>query len=124
MAYLILEQTYEYNKLMSEEKPIMAGAVAALRGATLGASDFALKQTGLLTEQELQDLQAANPTISIVGEIAGTVAPTLLSGGAGLAGRAAVSKLMAQGMAKEAAEAAVAKMVERSTLKFCQVFIE
>lgn len=94
----------------AEEKPIMAGAVAALRGATLGASDFALKQTGLLTEQELQDLQAANPTISTVGEIAGTVAPTLLSGGAGLAGRAAVSKLVSQGMAKEAAEAAVAKM--------------
>src|SRR5574343_49849 len=94
----------------AEERPIMAGAVAALRGATLGASDFALKQTGLLTEQELQYLQAANPTISTVGEIAGTVAPTLLSGGAGLAGRAAVSKLVSQGMAKEAAEAAVAKM--------------
>ena len=94
----------------AEEKPILAGAVAALRGATLGASDFALKETGLLSEQELQDLQAANPTASTVGEIAGTVAPTLLSGGAGLAGRAAVSKLVSQGMAKEAAEAAVAKM--------------
>jgi hypothetical protein len=92
------------------EKPVLASAVSALRGATLGLSDVALKQTGLLSEQELQDLQTANPTASVLGEVAGTVAPTLLSGGAGLVGRTAVSKLVAQGMAKEAAEAAVAKM--------------
>ena len=92
------------------EKPVLASAVAAIRGATLGTSDILLKQTGLLSEQELQDLERANPTASIVGEVAGTVAPALLSGGAGLAGRAAVSKLVSQGMAKEAAELAVSKM--------------
>lgn len=92
------------------EKPLLASAVAALRGGTLGLSDIALKQTGILSEQQLQDLQQANPTASTFGEIAGTVAPTLLSGGAGLVGRTAVSKLVAQGMAKEAAEAAVSKM--------------
>lgn len=109
---VVPEEEIKREKEFAEagEKPVLAGAVAAIRGATLGASDFLIKETGLLSEQQLQDLQEANPTASVAGEVVGAVAPTFLTGGAGLAGRAAVSKLVAQGMAKEAAEAAVSKM--------------
>ena len=94
----------------AEESPVLAGALATMRGASAGFSDLLAKQTGLITEQKLRNLQEAHPTISAGFEVAGAVAPVLFSGGAGLAGRAAVQRMIAEGMTKEAAELAVSKM--------------
>jgi len=66
---------------------IGAGAAAIARGASLGASDVAVAALG--GGDTLSGLQEVNPTISTVGEMAGAVAPTLLSGGAGALGSAA-----------------------------------
>lgn len=71
------------------------GAVGAglLRGATLGGSDVLARAIGGEdAAQTLRGLREQNPGLSIAGDIAGAVAPTLLSGGAafpaGLVGRA------------------------------------
>jgi hypothetical protein len=64
---------------------VKAGAAAVARGATLGISDLALR--GLGGEDaafDLTSLKQAHPVISTAGEIAGAVAPALLSGGASL----------------------------------------
>jgi hypothetical protein len=79
------------------------------RGLTLGLSDPILKATGLADEEELAAIKKYNPTASTLGEIAGTVAPALLSGGSGLAGRALLGRQLAKGVGQEAAEQVVAK---------------
>ena len=101
------------------EKPLLAGALAALRGGTLGLSDVAIKESGLLSEQELQDLSAANPVSSTFGEIGGAVAPILLSGGTGVVGslaRMAPSAIVEQAGAKLGAKAA-GKFLSSTTSK-------
>lgn len=72
---------------------IRAAGTALARGATLGLSDLAARALG--GEQAAADLDALreeNPLISAGGELVGTLAPALLSGGAatpaGLAARA------------------------------------
>lgn len=62
---------------------IGAGASSLLSGATLGLSDIGFKS--LLTEGGAKQLAAdreAHPWISGAGQLVGTIAPTLLSGGA------------------------------------------
>lgn len=73
-----------------------ATAAGAARGLTLGASDAVAGAIGGdETRQALQGLREANPIASVGSEVAGAVAPLLLSGGAsagaqgaGLAARA------------------------------------
>lgn len=73
-----------------------AGVAGAARGLTLGASDaVATALGGEETRTALEGLRSANPIASGVGEVAGAVAPLVLSGGssagaqgASLAGRA------------------------------------
>jgi hypothetical protein len=72
---------------------IGAIGAGALRGATLGGSDVVARAIGGDEAAEtLRGLRAENPGLSAGGEIAGVIAPALLSGGAalpaGLAGRA------------------------------------
>lgn len=87
--YIPKRQVEREEKLqMASEKPFVAGAVGALRGLTLGLSDQIIKQTGAMTEEELKLLEEANPAITTVSDIAGTVLPTLATGGTGLGARA------------------------------------
>jgi len=59
-----------------------AAAAGAARGLTLGASDAALTAIGGdSTRRALKGLREANPITSGVSEVAGAVAPVLLSGG-------------------------------------------
>lgn len=59
-----------------------ATVAGAARGLTLGASDaVATAIGGEETRQALEGLRAANPIASAGGEVAGSVAPLLLSGG-------------------------------------------
>jgi len=111
--YIPPEQVQRENEFADAgEKPVLAGALSVLRGTTLGLSDQIIKQTGMLSEQELGDLQDANPVSSIGGEIAGTIAPALLSGGTSLAARAAVAAPSAL------AELAGKKVAQKLTGKF------
>jgi hypothetical protein len=64
--------------------PIRAGAAGAARGLTLGLSDVA--GAGLGHDEALRELQARNEEASIAGEVVGSAAPILLSGGLGAAG--------------------------------------
>lgn len=60
-----------------------AALAGALRGMTLGGSDVLMSQ--FLTEEEAQGLQLykeENPMASLSGEVAGTLLPALLTGGA------------------------------------------
>lgn len=74
---------------------VKAGAEGLARGATFGLSDVALTETGLAEGADLRARQEANPLVSGGAELAGAIAPMLLSGGAssaatgaGLAARA------------------------------------
>lgn len=69
------------------DRPIAAGTLGAARGATLGLSDVA--GAGLGFEEDIAGLRELNPEASIGGEIAGSVAPVLFSGGLGAAGAGA-----------------------------------
>lgn len=70
------------------DRPIAAGLAGAARGLSFGLSDVGLTQTGLVAPETLKKLEEYNPTASTVGEIAGVVAPSLVTGGAGLVGSA------------------------------------
>ncbi|HKY41385.1 MAG TPA: hypothetical protein VJN18_35875 [Polyangiaceae bacterium] len=72
-----------------------ATAAGAARGLTLGASDAVLTGIGGDdTRRALKGLREANPIASTAGEVAGVVAPTLLTGGAagGAAGAGALAR--------------------------------
>lgn len=95
----------KYGGLGGELK---AAATGAARGLTFGLSDVAL--TGLGVEGEtLRGLKEENPIASGAGELAGIAAPALLSGGTGLAARAA--KMTGPGLAREAGNAARAEVL-------------
>lgn len=57
---------------------LKAAGMGALRGATIGASDVALSQTGLVDPKTIEGLQRVNPVSSFAGEAAGTVGSMML----------------------------------------------
>jgi hypothetical protein len=63
------------------DQDLKAGALALGNSLSLGLLNQGLTKSGLMSEQELKDIQDANPIISGVGEVAGIVAPALLTGG-------------------------------------------
>lgn len=65
------------EKEIAGDYPVTAAALGGLRGATLGLSDVALKESGLAEGDSLSRLKEANPTSSMTGELGGA----LLSGG-------------------------------------------
>ena len=67
---------------------VRAALAGAARGVTFGGSDWALTKTGVATPEALRKLQEYNPNASIAGEVIGTLAPLLVTGGAGAAGLA------------------------------------
>jgi hypothetical protein len=113
----------------------LATAAGAARGLTLGASDAVLSGVGGDdTRRALQGLREANPIASGVGEVAGAVAPVLLTGGAsagasaGAAGARSGASLGARALSGAAtavktagiaprAAAAVGSIVERGVAR-------
>lgn len=83
---------------------VNAGATSFLSGATLGASDALLSTLMDRGERERLRLEReANPGISTAANIAGAVAPALLSGGTSTA--ASVARLTPAGLASRAGSA-------------------
>lgn len=68
---------------------LKAGAAAAARGLTLGVSDAALTQFGVTTPETLAGLKKYNPDTSFLSEVAGNIAPALLTGGESAVAKAA-----------------------------------
>lgn len=69
---------------------VLAGALGAARGATFGLSDVGLSLLGTEgSTAEIRELQEARPGASGLGELGGALASSLLTGGAGTAGRIA-----------------------------------
>lgn len=86
-----------------------AGAAGVARGLTLGGSDaLATAVGGDETRQTLAGLKEANPLASTVGDIVGSAAPLLFSGGESLAARG----LGVAGAAPRAA-AGIGRLAER-----------
>lgn len=73
------------------DKSIQAGALGAARGLTFGVSDIIAKESGAYTGDELRGIENANPVASIGGEVVGTLAPALFSGGTSLVAKGAVA---------------------------------
>ena len=83
-----------------------ATGLGALRGATLGASDALIAGIGGEgTRKALKGLREANPIASTVGEVGGTLAPLLASGGAAGAAEGAGAGAKALGAAGSAVRA-------------------
>lgn len=97
------------------DKPIKAIAAGIARGVTVGASDFAAAQAGEEYAGELEKLQKYYPRLSAASELAGAVAPALMSGGTSLAARAAAKlpSALVSSVAKRAAD----KMVARAAVE-------
>lgn len=94
--------------------PWVAGAAGLSRGLTLGISDWAARSSDPAFADDLARLQAANPRASLGGEVLGSAAPLLLSGGGfgagSLAARGAArlgGGALAQTVTRGAASAAV-----------------
>lgn len=98
------------------DRPWAAAGAAALRGATLGASDYLLTETGTVAPQTLSGLRSENPIASIGGEAAGGVASALIPGApvarAGAAAARIASAVPQGGKLAALAARAVASAVE------------
>lgn len=80
----------EYRETAGAGELVKAGAEGLAKGATLGLSDVVLSELGGEEYREQRQLrQDEFSGISTAGEIAGAVAPALVSGGSSLAARAA-----------------------------------
>lgn len=79
------------SKAESFDKPIQAALAGAARGATFGLSDVVASAVSPSLKEYLANLRQYNPSSSFGGEVAGVVAPSLLSGGAGLLGEGAAA---------------------------------
>lgn len=110
---LILEEKYG-------KSPVKAAALAAARGLSFGASDVLATQSGLVSPETLSAIKRKNAAASIAGEVVGTAAPLLLSGGT--AAPAVGAKLGAKALIKGAgsgvrAANAASLAVEKLTAK-------
>lgn len=110
-------ESKEETQLRKDEKAfgsrnLEAGALGAARGLSFGVSDQVLKGSGSYTGDELRGLENANPVASIGGEVVGTIAPALFSGGTSLLSKGAA--IAGSGIAAtEALGAAAAKNIAK-----------
>lgn len=89
---------------------VRAALEGVARGLTMGLSDAAQVAYDPSLQQGLKERKERNPVSATLGDIAGTVAPAVLSGGESLAARAAsVAPVNAVAAAGRAAENIVAK---------------
>jgi hypothetical protein len=117
--------TYDPKAFLAEglkerfgDAPVSAAVLGALRGPTLGATDVLGAALGY--KDEIAAIKEYNPTASLVGEIGGIIAPSLLTGGAGLVGaaaRGAAAPASAIARAGAAVEGALAKQFVQSAAK-------
>lgn len=105
----------EKARLQAEygDQVLAAGAAGLARGATFGLSDLALTETGAIDAETLRGLKEANPGASTAGELAGAVAPMLLTGGGSAAVTGASAASRAAGAAGQVAR--VAGAIPRGT---------
>lgn len=103
------------NRRDKEQYGDMEGSAAALgaaRGLSLGMSDAFLSGGGFVKGDTLRGIENANPVSSVVGEVGGTIAPALYSGGTSLLAKGA--QIAGKGMAlSEAAGGLAARGVEK-----------
>lgn len=110
----------EYGEGLGNE--LKAGALGAARGLTFGLSDQALEKTGLVSQEALSELEKRNPASSMTGEIVGTIAPVLLSGGTSAIAEGAAKTLpsLAARASEKVGEAAVKGFAKNATSKIVQ----
>lgn len=84
----------EFGGVGGQAKALAAGVA---RGASLGLSDAALTQTGLVDPRTLAGLQEANAVTSGVGEVGGMLGAVLASGGTRGAAQAVGGGLLRRG---------------------------
>jgi hypothetical protein len=100
------------------ENNLKAAAISALRTASFGASDYALKD-GVFSQEELRELPARNPLGNFSGTVAGFAVPGGLTSGAAKIGkgvaaaaRPLVGTAATAGLAKRALSGATLKGIE------------
>jgi hypothetical protein len=75
----------ETEKFDSIPQQVAAGGLGAARGLSLGLSDLVLTKSGLVSPEYLQKQEEYNPNIGTAGEVAGAIAPAILSSGSSTA---------------------------------------
>lgn len=96
------------------DRDAAAFAAGAARGLSFGLSDQALTKTGLVAPETLAGLKEANPNVSLAGEVVGTAAPMILSGGSSLLAKGATKAgagVLGVAKAGSAVEAGVAGLL-------------
>lgn len=88
---------------------LIAGAAGAAKGLTLGLSDQALVKSGLVKQDTLKNYYKANPASETIGEIVGSVAPAIFTGGTSVATKAGL-----QGAKAIGSKGAIAKALKYS----------
>lgn len=79
----------EQKEFTTTSEQLKTAAESALSGATFGLSDVALQKTGLVDPARSALREQYNPGVALAGEVAGSVAPVLLSGGVGAVAKSA-----------------------------------
>lgn len=109
-----LESDQEAHEAKIQEKygdtagELLAGAAGAARGVSFGLSDALLTSSGFVEKDTLAGLKEANPTASILGEVAGVGASLLIPGGVlGAAGKGVRGVSRLAGAAERATAAAL-----------------
>lgn len=120
-------QSGEERQKYAQEKefggrPIAAGAAGLARGFTLGLSDLAAVESGLVHPRTLRGVKEANPAASIAGEVGGTAAGMLVGTGevsavkgvarAGALAEGLVAREAAEGLLRTAGRKALGQAVE------------
>lgn len=77
------------------DSPLQTGAERAASAVTFGATDLLARAVAPAYADSMQKREELNPTAAVVGEIAGTVGPALLSAGVSMAGKAGVKAAQA-----------------------------
>ncbi len=93
---------------------VVGGGAAVLRGVTGGGSDALISALG--GGEDLRALREENPTISTIGEIAGTLSPTGIGGVAARVGEKAAGAFRGAGALSKVAKAASGAGAEGAVL--------
>ena len=98
------------------DSPLQTGLERAASSATFGLTDFAANVVAPEYAKEMAKREEYNPGAAIVGNVAGVVVPTLLSGGTSLAAKAISAPVRLAESAGLATTKAVAKALPNTSL--------
>lgn len=107
--YETTEQTIKRREAKEYNQPIKAGALGAASSASFGLSDHTLNAMGVTSPEELSKLQKYNPVASGIGNVAGIVAPAILTGGESLIAKGLSSGVKGAAKTGAAVESVVGK---------------